>query len=200
VEWNGYSSEQKVLKNYLEHHGVIGMKWGVRRYQNADGSLTEKGRKRLKSWDKYVEDTRAKKMAKVNKKLTKAKVGSEKEANLKKASKFLEKDKKIYSKMSDKEKLEDRYIHRKDRSRFTGKDLVGIGLLGYAAVLPISMSKVSKASSDARIRRAQNAVNRYFGENGNKTIHELGYDPRSIREIRRSVKQARKEDKYLKYV
>lgn len=200
MDWYGYSSEQVVLKNYLEHHGVIGMKWGVRRYQNADGSLTEKGKKRIKKWDQYVADTRVKKISKVNKKLSKAKAGSEKEANLKKAAKFLEKDKQIYSKMSDKEKLEDRYIHTKDRSRVTGKDVVSVGLLGYTAVIPISISKVNRATSDARIRRAHNAVDRYFGENGNKTIRELGYDPRSIQEIRRSVKQARKEDKYLKYV
>lgn len=31
---------------YLEHHGIKGMKWGIRRYQNKDGSLTPEGRKR----------------------------------------------------------------------------------------------------------------------------------------------------------
>lgn len=33
-------------KYELYHHGVKGMKWGVRRYQNKDGSLTEAGKKR----------------------------------------------------------------------------------------------------------------------------------------------------------
>lgn len=32
----------------LSHHGILGQKWGVRRYQNEDGSLTDAGRKRLK--------------------------------------------------------------------------------------------------------------------------------------------------------
>ena len=31
--------------DHLEHHGILGQKWGVRRYQNADGTLTEAGKK-----------------------------------------------------------------------------------------------------------------------------------------------------------
>jgi len=30
--------------DYLAHHGILGQKWGVRRYQNSDGSLTQEGR------------------------------------------------------------------------------------------------------------------------------------------------------------
>ena len=35
-----------ILNNELQHHGIKGMKWGVRRYQNKDGSLTPAGKKR----------------------------------------------------------------------------------------------------------------------------------------------------------
>ena len=33
--------------NYLFHHGIKGQKWGVRRFKNADGTLTEKGKARM---------------------------------------------------------------------------------------------------------------------------------------------------------
>lgn len=42
----------KKKNDYLEHHGIKGMKWGIRRFQNKDGSLTELGKQRL-SIDTY---------------------------------------------------------------------------------------------------------------------------------------------------
>lgn len=44
--------------NELVHYGVLGMKWGVRRYQNKDGSLTAKGKKR---YDRDVQTNLSKK-------------------------------------------------------------------------------------------------------------------------------------------
>lgn len=34
----------QTMDNYLIHHGILGQKWGVRRYQNPDGSLTSEGK------------------------------------------------------------------------------------------------------------------------------------------------------------
>lgn len=49
----------------IKHHGIKGQKWGVRRYQNPDGTLTEAGRKRL---DRMSPDSVRKEMQKaVNK-------------------------------------------------------------------------------------------------------------------------------------
>ncbi len=45
-------------QDYLEHHGILGQKWGIRRYQNPDGSLTPEGKIRYAElrgeYDNYV--------------------------------------------------------------------------------------------------------------------------------------------------
>ena len=40
--------------NNLQHHGIKGQKWGVRRFQNKDGSLTNAGKKRYNDGSDYV--------------------------------------------------------------------------------------------------------------------------------------------------
>lgn len=46
---------------YLSHHGILGQKWGVRRYQNKDGSLTAEGRNR-----RYYRDRTKRELKNVN--------------------------------------------------------------------------------------------------------------------------------------
>lgn len=53
-----------VRTDELYHHGVKGMKWGIRRYQNEDGSYTKAGRKRY-ALDLDVNDTSRKNIAKI---------------------------------------------------------------------------------------------------------------------------------------
>ena len=42
-----YHSGMISEEEYLAHHGILGQKWGVRRYQNLDGTLTDAGRQKI---------------------------------------------------------------------------------------------------------------------------------------------------------
>lgn len=71
---------------YLAHHGILGQKWGIRRYQNPDGSLTELGKKRYLGSDGYLTSRGAKKINvrdyNVNARLSRVKKKNEKKYNL----------------------------------------------------------------------------------------------------------------------
>lgn len=52
-------------ESYLQHHGILGQKWGIRRFQNPDGTLTDAGKKRYTNDN--VEKTQNKKLTKQQK-------------------------------------------------------------------------------------------------------------------------------------
>lgn len=64
--------------DHLKHFGILGQKWGVRRYQNEDGTLTEEGKRRYLSVDGHtmglynqVADRMNAELPKINKKYDK---------------------------------------------------------------------------------------------------------------------------------
>ena len=134
------------VNNYIKHHGIKGQKWGVRRFQNKDGSLTPAGNKRYGSKEnfekQYPED--------VKKSLNKAKSGMYKAGNAVNKVKDVndvmiknannEQIKKDVSKMSDQElqrivnrlNMEERYKQvMNSRAAEEGKNNVG-KVLEYA--------------------------------------------------------------------
>lgn len=76
--------------NYLFHHGVKGMHWGIRRYQNKDGTLTSAGRMRLKGANRKHDLIKSQLGIDVDrKKLLKSDKDASKEVNLKKRTECL---------------------------------------------------------------------------------------------------------------
>lgn len=94
------------LGPYIQHYGIFGMRWGVRRFQNKDGSLTDAGRRR---YDALVskKGTRRDSMSSMrNKYLDKSKTAAG--VYSKNGEDYIKKGASLYRLSSSKEKLDSR--------------------------------------------------------------------------------------------
>lgn len=70
--------DNTVYSDELQHHGIRGMRWGIRRYQNKDGSLTKAGEKRynkeMEALKKETAKVKAEEKVAANRKKTQAKI------------------------------------------------------------------------------------------------------------------------------
>lgn len=142
-------SKKEVIRvnNELQHHGVKGQKWGVRRFQNADGSLTNEGRRRYSNDD----FKNAKKKIDKGKEVVDVATKAKKKAVEKQHEQKIKKD---LSEMSDQElrdivnrlNMEERYTQvMKSRGLEQGKSRVD-KILDYAGTaLTIGSSALSIA-------------------------------------------------------
>lgn len=111
--------------NELYHHGILGQKWGVRRFQYSDGTYTKKGLERYKkSEEKYNEAKSALKSAKADKKQ-----GAQNKDKIIEARRNIRSAKKEMSKNYDKLKNDVRADRGKELYK-SGKTITGTHISG----------------------------------------------------------------------
>ena len=69
-------------QNELYHHGIKGMKWGVRRYQNKDGTLTSAGKRKAEKMKKEYSNLTGKQLRQLPSKKTSSETPSTKKKTI----------------------------------------------------------------------------------------------------------------------
>ena len=175
------------MDNELQHFGIKGMKWGVRRYQNKDGSLTPAGKKRYGELDEEREK-------KEKSKKTKAKVATAAVAtaavataaamnkdNIKKGMDYVKANKP--SKGEKKETTVDDYKESLKKTQSADKALQGIKEL------------VNKADDVAYAKKVRNDLTQMSDKDLQQAVNRLNMEERYSQVMQQRHKIDRGESK-----
>ena len=133
------------ISDTLVHYGIKGQKWGVRRYQNEDGSLTSKGRSRYTS---FKTKGYAKKAQRLQNKAAEARK-SKNQYTKDKASVYEYKAKQYSQRAKRSQEFDERYKAEYDK-REAGKRFVTAALIGsmnYDAYIKQRAAGISKGKA-----------------------------------------------------
>ena len=163
------------METYLAHYGIKGMKWGVRRYQNYDGTLTYAGKKHIsarasssKRRGRFIKEVGSNTKI-VDKQIgaTISSIGEAVENRGKEYSRFRDRDIAKKAKLLSDDELK-KYVYRMnlerqyrnlmkddmdsgsdfvyDKGKETVKDVLAVdGTLAYATITPIIAYEIKKA-------------------------------------------------------
>ena len=131
--------------NYIEHHGILGQRWGVRRYQNPDGTLTPAGVKRYTKWSnkegKRVLNRKGKKMYKATMKKEIKEVAKKNKELMKRRSTLSDDEiKRLTDRFAAEKKLKDAYANSSTAGRFKDQIVSNLSKKGADALTDLAIN------------------------------------------------------------
>lgn len=155
-------------KDYLDHHGIQGQKWGVRRYQNEDGSLTAAGKRRIKQEFSKRLDSDIEYEKKLNSELSKKGIVRNKNGTVLKKNSTLGR----YSTNNNEENKGNKYAYLTDDDKKYYRNMASNNLLGAKNHDKIYNYKL-KNTSDLKIAEGEDVANHLVKAYGDKQVKSL---------------------------